>query len=175
MREGVIPLSRDDSFEAFLRETEDLLAHPKVQALGDYQQHGSVSRLDHSLYVAYMSFRIATRLGLRAREAARGGLLHDLFFYDWHVSGPTCGNHAHRHPLVALQNARQYFTLTPREENIIESHMFPLGYTLPRYAESFVVTFSDKVCATVEVASQFTPAQLRRRLAARRRVAYARR
>ena len=63
-------MSRDDSFEAFLRETEDLLAHPKVQALGDYQQHGSVSRLDHSLYVAYMSFRIAARLGLRAREAA---------------------------------------------------------------------------------------------------------
>lgn len=168
-------MNKDDSFEAFLRETNDLLAHPKVQALGDYQQHGSVSRLDHSIYVAYMSFRIAVKLGLNAREAARGGLLHDLFFYDWHVSGPDCGCHAHCHPMVALQNARRYFTLTPREENIIESHMFPLGYTLPRYAESFVVTLSDKVCATCEVASLFSPTRILRRLSMRRRVAMARR
>lgn len=168
-------MNNDDSFEAFLRETNDLLSHPKVQALGDYQQHGSVSRLDHSIYVAYMSFRIAVHLRLNAREAARGGLLHDLFFYDWHVSGPNCGCHAHRHPLVALENARKYFTLTKREENIIESHMFPLGYTLPRYAESFVVTFADKVCATCEVASLFSPARIRQRLAMRRRLAAVRR
>ncbi len=41
-----------------------------------------ITTLDHSLFVAYWSYRAARTLGLDEAAAARGGLLHDLYLYD---------------------------------------------------------------------------------------------
>lgn len=143
-----------EDWEDFFACVADIYEHPAVLRLSQYMQHAHVTRYEHSVNVAYQGYVWAKRLGLDARAAARGGMLHDLFFYDWQQKGaaPGPGCHARWHPYYALKTAQQYFTLTKKEENIIVSHMFPLGYELPRCRESFVVTWADKVCATRELA-----------------------
>ena len=54
-------------------------------------------------------------------------------------------------------------SLTPKEENIIISHMWPLARKMPRYRESFVVNLADKTCATLEVVGLYRYLRRRRR------------
>ena len=51
----------------------------------------------------------------------------------------------------ALQNAREDLELTPKEENIILRHMFPLTPIPPYYLESWIVCIADKFCAINEI------------------------
>lgn len=62
----------------------DLLLNPAVRRMNQYVQHGSTTCLRHCLNVSYRSYCACRRLGLNYRSAARAGLLHDLFLYDWH-------------------------------------------------------------------------------------------
>ena len=144
--------------EDYLAEVADLLAHPEVCGMEELPQHApGVSCLHHSLLVSYFSFRLCRRLGLDARVAARGGLLHDFYLYNWQdkATHPDV-SHAFDHPLVALENARARFPLTPKEEDIIATHMFPLALSRPyRYRESLVVSTMDKVCALAELLHLF--------------------
>ena len=49
-------------------------------------------------------------------------MLHDLFYYDWHVPGDGSHRlHGYRHPGFALKNAKALFTLSEMEENKIIS------------------------------------------------------
>ena len=70
------------AMQEFVRTTGDLLNCRQVRMMGRWKHHGRVTTLDHSLFVAYLSFRAARALGLDAAAAARGGLLHDLYLYD---------------------------------------------------------------------------------------------
>ena len=115
-------------------------------------QHGSVSVTQHSIAVAYLSCRIACALRLRVDydSLIRGALLHDYFLYDWHDPDPSHRLHGFRHARFALQNASEDFSLTPREENIIARHMFPLNPTPPTCREAWIVCLADKLCAARE-------------------------
>jgi len=128
----------------------DLISHELTRTMKDYIQHGDISCLDHSLYVSYMSYKICRKLGFDSKSAARGGLLHDFFLYDWHKGKPYKGLHGFIHPKIALQNADKYFTLNDIERDIIRKHMWPLTISLPKYKETFVVLMVDKYCATME-------------------------
>ena len=139
--------------QEFLEEVRELLDSDAVQQLRNYPHHKHVTRLEHSIYVAYRSYRMAKRLGWDAAAAARGGLLHDLFFYDWHVKAPGRGWHVTAHPRQALQEAQARFPLTEVERDIIIKHMWPLAPWLPRYRESYAVLLMDKYCALVECLS----------------------
>jgi uncharacterized protein len=90
-------------------------------------------------------------MGFDYRSAARGGLLHDFFLYDWHIGKPYRGLHGFIHPYIALENANQYFCLNELEKDVIQKHMWPLTIRLPRYKETFVVLLVDKYCATKEI------------------------
>ncbi|MCA9766742.1 MAG: HD domain-containing protein, partial [Carnobacterium sp.] len=61
---------------------EDLLDREEVKKLKNYTQHHFTTRLEHSISVSYLSYRIAKKYGLDTRSTARAGLLHDLFYYD---------------------------------------------------------------------------------------------
>ena len=50
----------------------------------------------------------------------------------------------------ALANARERFSLTEKEEDIILRHMWPLTITPPRFPESYVVVMFDKYCSLME-------------------------
>ena len=114
--------------------------------------HSNITRLEHSLHVSYYSYLACRRLGLDYRSAARGGLLHDFYFYDSHVTKPEKGYHCLCHPKIALENATKYFDLNDMEKDIIVKHMWPVTMTPPKYKESLLVTFIDKYCASLEFA-----------------------
>ncbi|MBS5623140.1 MAG: HD family phosphohydrolase, partial [Clostridium sp.] len=85
----------------------DLIDTPSVQAMRNVSQHVDINCLEHCVFVAYVSFLICRRMGWDFRAAARGGLLHDLFLYDWHQKGSHQGLHGFTHPEAALRNASQ--------------------------------------------------------------------
>lgn len=101
---------RDDP--EYLALVSDLLAKEPVQRLANYTQHHHSNRLDHSISVSYNSYLVAKKLGLNTRATARGGLLHDLFYYDWRTTKFNLGSHAFIHPRVALRNAEKLTDLS---------------------------------------------------------------
>ncbi len=135
----------------YLLCVEELLHTPEVRKLAMYNHHNPAnSRLDHCLFVSYLSFLVCRKLGLDSRAAARGGLLHDLFFYDSRDKDKYEGNHLQTHPKVALENAKALCPINELEADIIESHMFPITTVRPKFKESVVVSLVDKACALVE-------------------------
>ena len=128
----------------------DLIKDEAVQSMGKYMHHRDVTCLEHSIHVSYLSYLICRYLGLDYRSAARGGLLHDFFLYDWHQDKSII-EHGFTHPRIALLNANQRFNLNKIEKDIIDKHMWPLTISLPRYKESYVIVLVDLYCALMEV------------------------
>ena len=131
---------------------KDITENSNVSALKDHIQHINSSRYAHCKEVAFYTFLICKKLNLDYISAARGAMLHDFYFYDWrnkHVEGQK-KFHLFRHPRIALENALDIFKLNDLEKDIIAKHMWPLTISLPRFAESYIVTFVDKYCATKE-------------------------
>lgn len=133
---------------------EDLLKLEDVKNLDKYVQHLNTSRLQHSINVAYYSYLVCKKLGFDYRSAARAGMLHDLYLYDWKIEKQPEGRHVSAHPQVALRNARRIVELNEIEIDAIIKHMWPLTIMPPRYKESMVLTFVDKYCAVIEVIYQ---------------------
>lgn len=122
-----------------------------MKSLDNFVQHKNITRLHHSISVSYHSYRISKKLGLDYASAARGGLLHDFFLYDWtSKERPSKGMHGFLHPKIALENANEHFELNHREQDIIRKHMWPLTITLPKCKEAWVIIGVDKYCAIME-------------------------
>lgn len=136
---------------AYLSCVEDIITTRQVESMKQWRHHFSVTTYDHSLFVSYVAFRLARRMGRDYRMAARMGLLHDLYLYDSHDKSAHPGNQCFDHPVAAVRNAAALVALTEKEENIIVSHMWPLAKTMPRSAEALIVNAADKLCATLEV------------------------
>ncbi|OPJ62231.1 HD family phosphohydrolase [Clostridium oryzae] len=130
---------------------EDLLEDDLVQQMRLFKQHCNTNCLDHCIYVAYFSYVICKTFGFDFSSAARGGLLHDLFLYDWRTTKLNRGKHAFRHPQIALDNAKTILDLNLIEQDIIKKHMWPLTIIPPRYKEAFIICMVDKYCAILEI------------------------
>ena len=141
--------------DVYLAAVADLLDHPAVRSMEELPQHAKgFSCFHHSVLVSYWSWRLASRLGLDATAAARGGLLHDLYLYDWQSQRAPNGRwHGTEHPKQALRNAEALFELSDKERDIIVKHMWPLTLVPYRYWESCIVSCVDKVCAVAELLS----------------------
>ena len=115
--------------KGYMECVRDILEHPVFQSMENFIQHGTTSCKAHCLQVSYLSYHICRRFGWDYRKAARAGLLHDLFLYDWHTHARETGNHFHgfTHPRAALNNARKYFSLMS-------------------------VVYADKLCSVTETA-----------------------
>lgn len=135
----------------FAQCLDGLAADPYVRQMEPIQQHAQgVSCYDHCLFVSYLAFSLCRITGLDCRVAARGGMLHDLYLQNWAQTNVNRLRRLWLHPHMALANARR-FDLSPKEENIIQSHMWPVGRTLPRSWESVMVNLADKTAATLEM------------------------
>lgn len=154
----------NQNLREFVRTTGDLLSSDQVRMMGRWRHHGPVTTLDHSLFVAYCSYRAARALHLDAAAAARAGLLHDLYLYDSHDRSAHPGNQCFDHPKAAARNAAALTRLSDKERNIILSHMWPLGGALPRSPEAFLVDLVDTLCAGLELCRVYRPSRLRSRL-----------
>ena len=136
----------------------DILEHNVFKELQNFFHHNS-SIYEHAKVVSYASYKICKMLHLDYKSAARGGLLHDFFLYDWrNHNEPELAKekyHGREHPKIALNNSLQHFELNDIEKDIIVKHMWPLTFTPPKYQESFVVTFADKYVSSREFLDEF--------------------
>ncbi len=146
-------LKDENKYIEFKNIVNDLRLNKEVKEMNTYMQHCNTSCYDHCLHVAYYTYLFCKKFGLDYVSATRAAMLHDFFLYDWHK--PRKINsfkelHAFSHPKIALQNAISLFNLNDMEKDIIIKHMWPLTIKLPKYKESYVVTFVDKYCAIIE-------------------------
>ena len=157
----------EENWSGFLSCVDDLLVTEEVRSMRAIPHHPGCNCYEHSVFVAYVAFRVARRYGLDYRMTARCGLLHDLYLYNARVKGSHPGNQCFDHPVAAARNARILCGgLTDQEENIILSHMWPLARRRPRSMEAAVVNLADKLCATAEVVQIWRRMRMRRLVAA---------
>lgn len=139
----------DDFYECI----RDLAEHPVVLRMKLYPHHGNTNCYQHCLHVAYYNYVWCRFLHLDAKAAARAGMVHDLFLYDWHTHAKETGRHFHgmTHPKTALQHAEKITNLSPKERNIILTHMWPVTpFAIPRCREAWITTLTDKYCGALE-------------------------
>lgn len=153
------------NYECFRRTVAGLLDHEVVRQMQSIRHHPGTSCYEHSVFVAYVAFRLARRMGWDYMAAARGGLLHDLYLYDPKDRAAHPGNQCFDHPQFALKNAKALCAdLSKLEENIIVSHMWPLAKEMPHSKEAVAVNLADKLCAAAEVCKVYQLMHMRRKL-----------
>ncbi|PWL72090.1 MAG: hypothetical protein DBY23_02015 [Bacillota bacterium] len=135
----------------YYKLVEDILDNEEFQSLKNVAHHG-LNRYDHCLRVSYYSYKITKLLSLSPDEVARAALLHDFFFENENTysNRKERFNVLYSHPQFALDNAKKYFDLTKKQEDIILSHMFPICKTVPKYMESWIVDVVDDLVALYE-------------------------
>ena len=122
----------EKNWKCFLDCVNDLLVSDEVRSMQAIPHHPGVNCYEHSVFVAYVAFRLARRWGVDYVAAARGGLLHDLYLYDSRDHSKYEGNQCFAHPKAAAKNAAELCGgLSAKEENIIISHMWPLARRCP--------------------------------------------
>ncbi len=120
----------------------------KYQSLKNDSHHG-LTRYIHSMKVAKLTYKIAKFLKVDYVSATRGALLHDYFNDDEYLNVKGLDK-PRIHPFLALNNAKYEHNLNIIEENIIISHMYPIGKIKPSFIESWIVTSVDKLVAIDE-------------------------
>lgn len=112
------------------------------------KRHHGITRYDHLMRVSYYSYAISRFLRLNYKETARAGLLHDFFLNE--TEDHSAIKALRKHPEYAVENAKKYYNLTAREEDIIRTHMFPVTFTPPKYLESWIVDIVDDAAGIYE-------------------------
>lgn len=127
---------------------------PKVQEMKNYIQHGTITTYEHCERVTELAFLLNRRWNLGADEKTlvTGAFLHDFYLYDWHAYDDGEHQlHGFFHPGKAVKNAKKYFQVTEKEEEIIRNHMWPLTLTrMPMSKEAWIVCMADKCVSTRE-------------------------
>ncbi len=127
---------------------KDIIEKEKFQSLKNDPHHG-LTRYDHVLRVAKNTYYVSKIFRMDYISATRGALLHD-YFNDSDYNNTKGIKKGSIHPVIALNNARREYYLNKKEENIIISHMFPMGKVKPNCKESWLVTSVDKSVAVYE-------------------------
>ena len=123
----------------------DILINNDFKEL-DKELHHGISRMGHCIRVAKGTYRVTKTFNLNYRSATRAALMHD-FYTDRDLDTKNSFTALFDHPKKAAEIASKYYNLTSLEKNIIESHMFPFGYKMPKYKESWIVSLVDKTVA----------------------------
>lgn len=126
---------------------KDILQNDEFIKTKEKTHHG-ITRYDHLERVAFYTFIITKFLRLNYIEATRAALLHDFFLDE--TKDLSIIKALRNHPKYALNNAKKYFYLTPLQEDIILTHMFPVTLTPPKYTESIIVDLIDDVAGIYE-------------------------
>lgn len=141
-------IEQDTEFQSIISE---LISNETVQSMKNFRQHYETTCFDHCYIVSYYCYLICKKYKLDYKSAARAGMLHDLFLYDWRVRQPgRKGLHAFTHGKVACENACKLFDLNEKEKDMIIKHMWPVTVNMPKSIEGFILTFVDKYCAMSE-------------------------
>lgn len=137
--------------QEYLDCVKDLVEIDTVQQLKTCYQHFNTTRFQHSINVSYYSFLVCRKLKLDYVSAARAGLLHDLYLYDWKKKEqPYDGRHSCVHPQVALETAKELTEVNAIMEDAILHHMWPMSIHMPKHKEGWALQAVDKYCAMTE-------------------------
>lgn len=134
----------DEEFENIIRPILEVEEFNRLK----YITHHGITRYDHSMRVAYVSYKVSKSLRLNYQEVTEAALLHDFFLDE--VDQESRINRLRMHPECAVKNASKYFDLTDRQVDIIRTHMFPVTFAPPKYLESWIVDFVDDIAALYE-------------------------
>lgn len=139
-------MSYDDEFLGYV---SDILNSEEFVKRKEYLHHPNKSVYQHSLEVAYASYKFAKKHNLNARDISIGALLHDFYYKPWQENKEKkkfTKMHGFVHAKEALENAKKNFPelINKRVEDIIVKHMFPLNIKPPKYKESWIVSLMDK-------------------------------
>lgn len=135
---------------------EDYINDPKIKVMSQFKHHGEITTYDHCVHVVEVGLKIANKWKCsdeQKKNLVIGGILHDYFLYDYHVTGRILpeGIHAWVHPSIALRRASEKFELNDVQRNIIATHMFPTTLRhIPKSKEAWIVCIADKYCAVTE-------------------------
>ena len=149
--------SISDAYLTVLDYGEDIIESDGMQSEKRYFQHGNTTTFEHSMAVAQRAVRLVNRFNLDRKVDMRNlvvsALLHDYFLYDWHDNEEWHRLHGFTHGRIACLNAMRDFGETIVNDVVADSltnHMYPLTNVPPKYLEGWLVSFSDKICATSE-------------------------
>lgn len=132
----------------------DILTNREFKKLAYFSHHIYTSRYQHSINVAYYTYKMAKALKLDYVSATRGAMLHDFFLYYWQDDKLTIKEHSDLHPKITLENAKKYFEVNEIMEDCILNHMWPMTSTMPKTMEGKLVQTADKYSASVEVSKE---------------------
>ena len=135
---------QDNEFNKIISEVSN---NKEFQKLKKVKHHG-LNRYEHSVRVAYYTYKITKILHLDYKESTIAALLHD--FFQEEVSDKNFVVRLRKHPGIAVKNATQYFKLNEKQIDIIKTHMFPITFTPPKYMEGWIVDFVDDASAIFE-------------------------
>lgn len=134
----------------YINIVSDIIDNEEFNKTKDIMHHG-LNRFDHCIRVSYYSYKLCKLLKLDYKDVARAGLLHDFFLVDnSDVDTTKRLDVLINHPKYALINAKRHFELNKKEEDIIETHMFPVSPKPPKYMESWIVDIVDNAIAVGE-------------------------
>lgn len=146
-------MNRIYSNKDFMTVANPILTHKEFMKTKSIVHHGN-TRFNHSVRVAYIAYKLAKVFGCDITSTIRGGMLHDFFLVRDDKNIVTSTKMLIEHPTIAKENAIKYFGVNEKEQNIIESHMFPVSVVAPKYKEAWIVSLSDKIASHIEVASR---------------------
>lgn len=133
--------------DEFYEINKDIFDNKKFNELKNYRHHG-ITRYDHCYNVAYITYRITRKISKNYKEITRAALLHDFFTDEVDNMGSI--KRFVTHPKYALENSKKYFNISKLQEDIILSHMFPVGLKVPKYKESWLVDIVDNISSIYE-------------------------
>lgn len=133
--------------EEFQNIIEPISSNEKYCKLKNIKHHG-ITRYEHSVRVAYYSYKITKILNLDYNETTQAALLHDFFLDEVMEKNPIAK--LRQHPGYAVKNANQIIELSDKQIDIIKTHMFPITFTPPKYLEGWIVDLVDDVASIYE-------------------------
>ncbi len=117
----------------------DLLLHPKVLETRSHIHH-SISKHDHLLRSARISYKLARVMHADVRTCVRAALIHDI---DSRMG--TLRTHGRIAAEWAASQGEDYEVC-----RAIETHMYPIG-PAPRTREGWVVSLADKAASITDL------------------------
>lgn len=138
--------------DEFYEINKDIFENKEFNKLKNYKHHG-ITRYEHSINVSYLTYKVTRKICKNYKEITRAALLHDFFTDE--VEEVNSLKKLINHPKYALENAKKSFNISKLQEDIILSHMFPIGIRIPKYKESWIVDLIDDYVAVCERGCSF--------------------
>lgn len=136
------------SYLSFKDISNEIINNDKYKELKNENHHG-ITRYEHSIRVAKITYNISKIIKIDYITATRAALLHD-FYNDKDFDDYPKMNKGKLHPKIASINAEKLFSINSKEQNAIETHMFPMLLNRPASIEAVILNIVDSIIAVYE-------------------------